>query len=82
MLKHQREIKELLILTKDNKSQVIQRLRKSVIEYVNTNEKYISEIEQDNLQLELKLKEIEQIYHRHLKDLKLIFTETVKYKRK
>lgn len=48
---NQKRILRLLQLTKDNKNSIIQDLRKTVVNYINETEKYISEIENDNLQL-------------------------------
>lgn len=48
---NQKHITRLLQLTKDNKNSIIQDLRKTVINYINETEKYISDIENDNLQL-------------------------------
>ena len=52
-LAKQKRLIRLLQLTKDNKSEIVQELRKEVREYVNETEKYINEIEMDNLNLSL-----------------------------
>jgi len=52
-LAKQKRLIRLLQLTKDNKSEIVQELRKEVREYVNETEKYISEIEMDNFKLSL-----------------------------
>ena len=52
-LAKQKRLIRLLQLTKDNKSEIVQELRKEVMDYVNETEKYINEIEMDNLNLSL-----------------------------
>ena len=52
-LAKQKRLIRLLQLTKDNKSEIVQELSKEVREYVNEPEKYIAEIEMDNLNLSL-----------------------------
>jgi len=52
-LAKQKRLIRLLQLTKDNKSEIVQELRKEVREYVNETEKYIAEIEMENLNLSL-----------------------------
>ena len=52
-LAKQNRLIRLLQLTKDNKSEIVQELRKEVREYVNETEKYIAEIEMENLNLSL-----------------------------
>ena len=52
-LAKQKRLIRLLQLTKDNKSEIVQELRKEVRDYVNETEKYISEIEMDNLNLSI-----------------------------
>ena len=52
-LAKQKRLIRLLQLTKDNKSEIVQELRKEVMDYVNETEKYISEIEMENLNLSL-----------------------------
>ena len=52
-LAKQKKLIRLLQLTKDNKSEIVQELRKEVREYVNETEKYIAEIEMENLNLSL-----------------------------
>ena len=44
-LAKQKRLIRLLQLTKDNKSEIVQELRKEVREYVNETEKYISSLE-------------------------------------
>ena len=52
-LAKQKRLIRLLQLTKDNKSEIVQELRKEVRDYVNETEKYIAEIEMENLNLSL-----------------------------
>ena len=52
-LAKQKRLIRLLQLTKDNKSEIVQELRKEVREYVNETEKYIAEIEMENLNLSI-----------------------------
>ena len=52
-LAKQNRLIRLLQITKDNKSEIVQELRKEVREYVNETEKYIAEIEMENLNLSL-----------------------------
>lgn len=52
-LAKQKRLIRLLQLTKDNKSEIVQELRKEVRDYVNETEKYIAEIEMDNLNLSI-----------------------------
>ena len=52
-LAKQKRLIRLLQLTKDNKNEIVQELRKEVREYVNETEKYIAEIEMENLNLSL-----------------------------
>ena len=52
-LAKQKRLIRLLQLTKDNKSEIVQELRKEVMDYVNETEKYINEIEMDNFNLSL-----------------------------
>ena len=52
-LAKQKRLIRLLQLTKDNNSEIVQELRKEVRDYVNETEKYIAEIEMENLNLSL-----------------------------
>jgi len=52
-LAKQKRLIRLLQLTKDSNSEIVQELRNEVREYVNETEKYIAEIEMDNLNLSL-----------------------------
>ena len=52
-LAKQKKLIRLLQLTKDNNSEIVQELRKEVRDYVNETEKYIAEIEMENLNLSL-----------------------------
>lgn len=52
-LAKQKRLIRLLQLTKDSNSEIVQELRKEVREYVNETEKYIAEIEMENLNLSL-----------------------------
>lgn len=57
--RQQQHIARLLSLTKDNKSLVIQDLRRSIFKYVNDSEKVISSLEMDNMQLSLEISYID-----------------------
>ncbi len=69
MNKQESEIVRLLQLTNENKSPVIQALRRKIIDYVNSTEIYISELEMDLLQMQLKISDFEKFLHQQEKEI-------------
>ena len=78
-LAKQKRLIRLLQLTKDNKSEIVQELRKEVMDYVNETEKYIAEIEMDNLNLSLTVAKFDDYVNCEQKKLNEKFKNNKNY---